>query len=366
MVAAICGATGAITSMNTGEKRYWRKQKRSRTEHQKLMRAHSSTNETAVFDLSNNFSVDNVRHSLIQQEDSIIFSLIERAALKVNPPVYQPGSVPVPAYKTDGSRCSLLEFLLRETELVQGRVRRYTSPDEHQFFPEQQPLLALPPLVYGDLLHPEAKSINVNSTIYTEYMQHIVPRVAHVGDDNNHGSAAHADVLCLQAISKRVHFGKFVAEAKFAAEPEEYTQLASLALSEDASPYQSNGVQPEGVYSDAPDGAAAPSYLDHASASVVRNVGGDTSEESAHDALLRKLTDSAVEQRVVRRVQKKAETFGQDIDGVDDGEESTEERERISYKVRPTEVARIFSDWIMPLTKAVQVSYLKLKCSEGL
>jgi chorismate mutase len=35
------------------------------------------------------------------------------------------------------------------------------------------------------------------------------------GDDFNHRSAATLDVLCLQALSKRVHYGKFVAEAKF-------------------------------------------------------------------------------------------------------------------------------------------------------
>jgi chorismate mutase len=34
-----------------------------------------------------------------------------------------------------------------------------------------------------------------------------------------------ADVNCLQTISKRIHYGKFVAEAKFRAQPDEYTQL---------------------------------------------------------------------------------------------------------------------------------------------
>ena len=33
------------------------------------------------------------------------------------------------------------------------------------------------------------------------------------------------DVLCLQALSKRIHYGKFVAEAKFRADPEQYQQL---------------------------------------------------------------------------------------------------------------------------------------------
>jgi hypothetical protein len=39
--------------------------------------------------------------------------------------------------------------------------------------------------------------------------------IAAPGDDGNYGSAATLDVLCLQALSKRIHYGKFVAEAKF-------------------------------------------------------------------------------------------------------------------------------------------------------
>ena len=34
-----------------------------------------------------------------------------------------------------------------------------------------------------------------------------------------------ADIAVLQALSKRIHFGKFIAEAKFQAETERYTKL---------------------------------------------------------------------------------------------------------------------------------------------
>jgi hypothetical protein len=42
-------------------------------------------------DLSDRLSLDNIRASLIRQEDSIIFSLIERAQYRLNSPVYQAG-----------------------------------------------------------------------------------------------------------------------------------------------------------------------------------------------------------------------------------------------------------------------------------
>lgn len=59
------------------------------------------------------------------------------------------------------------------------------------------------------------------------YLQELVPGITEPGDDNNYGSAAMQDVLCLQALSKRIHYGKFVAEAKFRADPEQYQKLIS-------------------------------------------------------------------------------------------------------------------------------------------
>lgn len=48
-------------------------------------------------------SLDNIRQSLIRQEDTIIFALIERAQFAANSPVYQSGAMPVP-----GAASSLL------------------------------------------------------------------------------------------------------------------------------------------------------------------------------------------------------------------------------------------------------------------
>lgn len=34
---------------------------------------------------------------------------------------------------------------------VHGRIRRYTSPDENAFFPEELPPLVLPPITYDEV-----------------------------------------------------------------------------------------------------------------------------------------------------------------------------------------------------------------------
>lgn len=120
--------------------------------------------------------------------------------------------------------------MLHEQEKLHSIVRRYQSPDEYPFFPDalQEPIL--PPLRYPNLLHPN--DINVNEKLKESYIEHILPAVcARFGRperpeaQENYGSATTCDVLCLQALSRRIHFGKFVAEVKFRKEPERYAEL---------------------------------------------------------------------------------------------------------------------------------------------
>ena len=46
-----------------------------------------------------------------------------------------PAFLQLAAYSKDGKQYSLMEYILRETEQLHGKVRRYTSPDEHAFYP---------------------------------------------------------------------------------------------------------------------------------------------------------------------------------------------------------------------------------------
>ncbi len=102
-------------------------------------------------DLSSVLALDNIRQTLIRQEDTIIFLLIERAQFALNAAVYKTDAVPVPDFDSAGRRYSLLEYLLRETEQVHGRIRRYTSPDEQPFYPDRVPPLVLPPIEYAQV-----------------------------------------------------------------------------------------------------------------------------------------------------------------------------------------------------------------------
>lgn len=143
----------------------------------------------------------------------------------MNKTIYEPGAVKCPE-----PELSLLDWMLKETERMHSLVRRYEAPDEYPFFPDSllRPILA--PLRYPEILHPN--SVNVNSRIKEAYITKILPQACpdfgreDRGErEENYGSAAVCDVACLQALSRRIHFGKFVAESKFQTETERFVKL---------------------------------------------------------------------------------------------------------------------------------------------
>ncbi|RVW30488.1 Chorismate mutase 1, chloroplastic [Vitis vinifera] len=184
---------------------------------------------------------------------------------------------------------------------------RYKSPDEHPFFPVELPEPMLPPLQYPKgmvlVLHPGSDLININEQIWSMYFRDLLPRLVKEGDDGNYGSAAVCDTICLQALSKRIHYGKFVAEAKFQASPDAYEAAIKAQDSQ---------------------------------------------------RLMDMLTYQRVEDVVKMRVEMKTKAYGQEVvvNGMEDDDAGP------VYKIKPSLVADLYGDWIMPLTKEVQVAYL--------
>lgn len=194
--------------------------------------------------------------------------------------------------------CAGRSFKQRHTTAHQTHdttVRRYTSPEEHAFFPEHIPPPILAPLQFPQLLAGNAK-VDVNREILSLYIDEIVPAICKPGDDEQHGSSVLADITLLQAISKRVHLGKFVAETKFQESEAQYRRLV---------------------------------------------MGDDV------DGVMELLTNRAVEERVLERAKLKASTYGQDITG-----------QTAAFKVEPAVIAAIYRDIVIPLTKDVEVLYL--------
>ncbi|KAH9922834.1 chorismate mutase [Epithele typhae] len=269
-------------------------------------------------------SLDRIRAILVRLEDTIIFSLIERAQFAHNPRAYRRGEFQ--ELKDIGFSGSWLEWFLKETETFHAKARRYTSPDEYPFTdPAELPPPILKPLAFPPILYPN--TVNVNRSILSFYTQQIVPRItraatlalaaqkraagisgdAEYEDDGNYGSAAFVDLEVLQAISKRVHYGKFVSESKFRDDPA--------------------------------------AFVPHIRA---RN-------RAALDGLI---TKPAVERVLLQRLRKKADLYAQNValDGEplkDDGGDGDARR-----KIDVDGVVELYEHYIIPLTKEVEVDYL--------
>lgn len=68
-------------------------------------------------DTSKSLTLEGIRRSLILQEDSIIFALLERAQYFYNAEAYDPD-----AFAMDGFPGSLVEFMVKETEKLHAQV----------------------------------------------------------------------------------------------------------------------------------------------------------------------------------------------------------------------------------------------------
>lgn len=71
---------------------------------------------------------------------------------------------------------------------------------------------------------------------------------------------------------------------------------------------------------------------------------------------MRLLTSEIQEETVKRRVEEKAKVFGQDV--TVDNIISRNESSRPEYKVDPNVVYHLYGNWVIPLTKLVEVEYL--------
>lgn len=252
-------------------------------------------------DASKALDLNRIRFQLIRLEDTITFHLIERVQFPLNSNIYIPGAVPLA-----GSDLSLMDWYLLEQEKLQSLIRRFESPDEYPFFPrEQLNKSILPPIAYPQILHPN--DVNVNDKIKKFYIDNFLPRVCPTfGREDrgvlqeNYGSSATCDIAVLQALSRRIHFGKFVAESKFQSEKEKYTAMIKA---------------------------------------------GDT------EGIGNAIENKAVEKKVLERLKLKAQTYGTDPSvkheaGVDQS------------KINVDAVVAMYKDFVIPLTKEVEVDYL--------
>jgi len=275
-----------------------------------------AANTGNLFDLESALDLGNIRTSLQRMEDSIIFSLVERSQYRTNDAVYAPdcsqlGEFKLHQLKSAGSNGCLGDWFIYQTECLHSQVRRYQHPTEFSFFgPLPEPSLGVTPAHENDvckepILAPVPKEAIVNRRLLEIYRSKMIPRLCEGGDDGNYGSTAVQDVHCVQTMATRIYYGLFVAESKFRTERE---KASALIKAED------------------------------------------------REGLMAFITKPEVEARNIQRVILKARTFSQDI-AVDSSGKAIQTDEP-KYKVNPEFIGDVFRDFIMPLTRDVEVEYL--------
>ncbi|QLL31367.1 hypothetical protein HG536_0B02300 [Torulaspora globosa] len=237
----------------------------------------------------------NIRDELVRMEDTIIFNFIERSHFPSCPVVYAKDHPGLPLPNFDGS---FLDWALLHMEKVQSQLRRFESPDETPFFPEEILKPILPNINYPQVLASYAQQINYNAKIKHIYEEEIVPLISkYEGDQSeNYGSIATTDIACLQSLSRRIHFGKFVAEAKYQNDKELYRKL-------------------------------------------IRN--------KDVNGIMQNITNAAVEEKILERLTTKADVYGVDP--------TNKEGDR---RITPEYLVKIYKEIVIPLTKEVEVEYL--------
>ncbi|KAN0061865.1 chorismate mutase aro7 [Thecaphora frezii] len=250
-------------------------------------------------------ALDHIRGVLQRLEDTIVFQLIERAQFARNSKCYIQGAFQELKERENWSG-SWLQWFLKEVECTHAKLRRFEAPDEYPFTsPELLPKPVLESVEYPNLLWPH--NVNVNDKILKFYIEDIVPTITkNLGedaDDGHYGSSAVRDMEVLSAMSRRIHFGMFVAESKFRSEPASFIP-----------PIRS------------------------------RN----------HEQLANLITKPAVEAALLVRLGEKAKVYGQNLNrpGATD-----EEREK-ERKIEVEAVVRIYEKFVIPLTRDVEVDYL--------
>lgn len=162
---------------------------------------------------------------LVQLEDPIIFSLLERAQFGVNEGMYKKGKKIFKGHQN----LSYFDAYVLEHEKIDSEAGRYDFPEEVPFSTEiTKPKTALKKdRICGIAASPDC-SIDLTKEIRKAH-QEIVKKVCPNNDDREYGSTSQRDLFLLQAMSERIHYGSiYVAECKYMDDPEGYSKLVEI------------------------------------------------------------------------------------------------------------------------------------------
>lgn len=239
-------------------------------------------------------SLDIIAARLEGLEETIIHKFLDRAQFCRNEPAYRPGESGF-----DGAEGrSLFELRLHYHETMDALFGRFMVPEERPVgrdMPAPRRRVQLPDTGLAPV---DFDEVSVAADLTKDYLA-FLPKLCRPGDDGQYGSSVEHDVIAIQAVGRRVHYGAlYVGEAKFRGDPDGYRSLA---------------------------------------------------EAGNRGEIGRRLTRVEVEERILRRVRDK-------VDYVQ-GRINLEVRRRVD----PDIVLQFYRETIIPLTKEGEIRYIMLR-----
>jgi len=167
--------------------------------------------------------LETIASHLAGLEETLIYKLLDRAQFAANPGAYQPGqSLFQPA-----ESFSLFELRLLFQETLDTQFGRYLIPEERPFHLGLPAPRRVPPQTETGLAIADLETVNVTGSIRQAYLGLLADLCAGT-DDGHWGSSVEHDVICLQALSRRIHYGAlYVGESKFREAPDKFRALVA-------------------------------------------------------------------------------------------------------------------------------------------
>ena len=157
-----------------------------------------------------------IRPNLARMEDELIINLFGRSWFKANGLIYVEGGIPIKEFLG-----CYLDFLHKEVEKAHALAGRFNHPEEYPFFEDLPGMVALRDEVSSPVRRTNS---NPNPRIREVYLS-LLGDFCEEGDDGQYGSAALLDIACLHTLSKRIRYGRYVAESKYQGDPLGYQKL---------------------------------------------------------------------------------------------------------------------------------------------
>jgi chorismate mutase len=167
--------------------------------------------------------LDAIASHLAGLEETLIYKLLDRAQFAGNPGAYLPGQSRFQPAETG----SLFELRLLYQETLDTQFGRYLIAEERPFHLGLPASRRIPPAADTGLVISDLETVNVSGPIRQAYLEWL-PRLCGAGDDGQWGSSVEHDVICLQALARRIHYGAlYVGESKFREEPVRFASLVA-------------------------------------------------------------------------------------------------------------------------------------------